>query len=207
MTVRDDRLKYIQRTLPDTGMRLLDRYLPTYQFSEMHACLVAAEPAAILDRVAAYRPDSDRFFRLMIGLREWPMRVLGKPDAVRPQFGFDDFTLLGRSESEIVYGLVGRFWRPDYGLKTIADDAALVACDATHIAKLALAFQTRRDPDGRTRLVTETRVFCASRAARLKFMPYWLLIRPVSGFLRRRMLASIRTSTEARETVIAGDSP
>ena len=197
----------IQRTLPDTGMRLLDRYLPTYQFSEMHACLVAAEPAAILDRVAAYRPDSDRFFRLMIGLREWPMRVLGKPDAVRPQFGFDDFTLLGRSESEIVYGLVGRFWRPDYGLETIADDAAFVACDATHIAKLALAFQTRRDPDGRTRLVTETRVFCASRAARLKFMPYWLLDPPRQRFLATAHACVDQDQHRSTETVIAGDSP
>lgn len=177
-------------------MRLLDRYQPTYQFSETHACLVAAEPAAILDSVVAYRPDSDRFFRLMIGLRELPIRLLGEPEALRAPFGLHEFTLLARSESEIVYGLIGRIWRPDFGLESIADGAAFLAFDAAHVAKLALAFTARCDPEGRTRLVTETRVSCASRAARLKFTPYWLLIRPVSGLVRRRTLASIKSASE-----------
>jgi hypothetical protein len=177
-------------------MRLLDRYLPAYQFRETHACLIAAEPAAILDSVIAYRPDSDRFFRTVIGLREIPMRLLGRPDGPRAPFGFDDFTLLDRSADEIVYGLVGRFWRPDYGLEPVVDGPAFQAFAAGDVARLALAFATRRHPDGRTQLVTETRIDCPSRAARLKFTLYWLVIRPVSGLVRRRMLASIRRASE-----------
>ncbi|MER2193499.1 hypothetical protein [Methylobacterium brachiatum] len=177
-------------------MRLLDRYLPAYQFRETHACLISAEPAAILDSVIAYRPDSDRFFRTVIGLRELPTRLLGRPDGPRAPFGFDDFTLLGRSADEIVYGLVGRFWRPDYGLEPVVDGPAFQAFAAGDVARLALAFATRRHPDGRTQLVTETRIDCPSRAARLKFTLYWLVIRPVSGLVRRRMLASIRRASE-----------
>ena len=196
MTVRGDRPERRNPALPQTGMRLLDRYLPTYQFSETHACRVAAEPASILDSVVAYRPDSDRFFRFMIGLRELPMRLLHEPEATRAPFGFHEFTVLDRSETEIVYGLIGRFWRPDFGLEPINDGDAFLAFDAPHAAKLALAFTAQRDPDGRTRLITETRVSCASRAARLKFTPYWLLIRPVSGLVRRRSLASIKSASE-----------
>ncbi|SDM46029.1 hypothetical protein SAMN05216360_102156 [Methylobacterium phyllostachyos] len=191
-------------------MRRLDRYCPTYQFSEVHACDVAAEPAAILNGVAAYRPASDRFFRLMIGLRELPMRALGRPDMARAPFGLHDFTLLDRSESEIVYGLIGRFWRPGYGLEPVADGAAFLRFDAPQVAKLALAFEARPGPDGRTQLVTETRVSCASRAARLKFTPYWLLIRPVSGLVRQRMLAAIKRDSERSSSsgrIIAAGSP
>ncbi|MDH2308178.1 hypothetical protein [Methylobacterium brachiatum] len=177
-------------------MHLLDRYLPTYQFSETHACLIAAEPTAIVDNVVAYRPESDWFFRLMIGLQELPMRLVGKPGTPSAPFGFDDFTLLDRSADEIVYGLVGRFWRPDYGLEPVADGPAFQAFAAGDVARLALAFATRRHPDGRTQLVTETRIDCPSRAARLKFTLYWLVIRPVSGLVRRRMLASIRRASE-----------
>lgn len=177
-------------------MHLLDRYLPTYQFSETHACLIAAEPTAIVDNVVAYRPESDWFFRLMIGLQELPMRLVGKPGTPSAPFGFDDFTLLGRSADEIVYGLVGRFWRPDYGLEPVVDGPAFQAFAAGDVARLALAFATRRHPDGRTQLVTETRIDCPSRAARLKFTLYWLVIRPVSGLVRRRMLASIRRASE-----------
>ena len=187
-------------------MHLLDRYLPTYQFSETHGLSIEAEAAAILDGVAAYRPESDRFFRFMIGLREVPMRWLGWSDVKRPPFGLHDFTVLGRSDSEIVYGLVGRFWRPDYGLEPISDGAAFLAFETGHAAKLALSFRTQRDPDGRTRLVTETRVSCPSRAARLKFTPYWLAIRPVSGVLRRRTLASIKRACERPSGIRSGET-
>ncbi|WP_267355366.1 MULTISPECIES: hypothetical protein [unclassified Methylobacterium] len=177
-------------------MHLLDRYLPIYQFSEVHACDVAAGPAAIIDRVVAYRPETDRVVRFAIGLRELPTRLLGGQSAARPAFGLHDFTLLDRSDDAIVCGLIGRFWRPDFDPERVADSTAFHDSDAPHAAKLALAFVVRRGPEGRTPLITETRVFCASRAARLAFTPYWLLIRPVSGLIRRHMLAAIKRDSE-----------
>ncbi|GAA0545419.1 hypothetical protein GCM10008941_26660 [Rhizomicrobium palustre] len=61
-----------------------------------------------------------------------------------------------------------------------------------------LAFAAHRTPDGQTRLVTETRVHCANRSARLRFTPYWLLIRPVSGLLRQRTLSAIKKAALRR---------
>jgi hypothetical protein len=178
---------------------LIEHFLPTYQFSERHVCAVAAPSARVLDAVAAYRPESDPLFRAMIGLRELPMRLFGRPDHQRAAFGIDDFTLLGRDETSIVYGLVGQFWKPNYGLAPVADGAAFLAFDADDVAKLVLAFAVNRDSERRTRLVTETRIHCASRATRLKLTPYWLLIRPVSGLLRRRILSSVRKACEQGE--------
>ena len=129
---------------------------------------------------------------------------------MRPPFGLHDFTLLDRSEREIVYGLIGRFWRPDYGLEPVADGAAFLRFDAPEVAKLALAFEACPGPDGRTRLITETRVSCASRAASLKFTPYWPLIRPLSGLLRRRTPAAIKRDSERSSSpgrIIAAGSP
>jgi hypothetical protein len=40
-------------------------------------------------------------------------------------------------------------------------------------------------------LHTQTRVFCTDEASLRRFRPYWLLIRPVSGLIRRRLLARI----------------
>lgn len=177
-------------------MALIEHFLPTHQFSERHACTIAAPAARILDAVAAYRADSDPLFRAMIGLRELPMRLFGRADRQRATFGMDDFTLLGRDDESIVYGLTGRFWAANYGLVPITDGAAFLAVDADDIGKLVLAFTIEHDKEGRTRLVTETRVYCTSQAARRKFLPYWLLIRPVSGLLRRRTLSSIRRTCE-----------
>jgi hypothetical protein len=85
------------------------------------------------------------------------------------------------------------------GLAPVADGAAFLAFDADDVAKLVLAFAVNRDSERRTRLVTETRIHCASRATRLKLTPYWLLIRPVSGLLRRRILSSVRKACEQAE--------
>jgi hypothetical protein len=49
-----------------------------------------------------------------------------------------------------------------------------------------------------TVLTTETRVYCPDRYALIMFTPYWLAICPISGLLRRRMLAAISEIAEQR---------
>jgi hypothetical protein len=159
-------------------MSLIDQLLPAYQFSERHSCRVAADPAVVLEAVAAYRPQNDRFFRLMIGLRELPMRLLAKADRAPEPFGLHNFTLLARTDEAIVYGLIGKFWRLNYGLRPVGGAEAFRSFSEDGVAKLALGFSVERAP-GQTTLVTETRVHCPDRMSRLSCTPYWILIRPV----------------------------
>ena len=105
--------------------------------------------------------------------------------------------LEGQSGSELVYGLIGRFWRTDFGLVTVADGQAFLAFNSPGIAKLALGFSATVQKNGATSLITETRVFCPDLASRLKFAPYWYLVRPVSGLIRGRVLAAIKKSSES----------
>ena len=96
---------------------LIDDLLPVYQFSEIHSCQIAATPTKVIERVPGYRPDLDPFFKTAIALRELSMRLSRKANDCPPPFGFDDFTLIGRRDDEIVYGLVGQFWQSDFGLR------------------------------------------------------------------------------------------
>ncbi|MBF3273044.1 hypothetical protein HKW77_28400, partial [Pseudomonas aeruginosa] len=95
-----------------------------------------------------------------------------------------------RADQAIAYGLVGRFWRADFALERIADGEHFRCYDQPGVAKLVLCFRCTPSASG-TLLHTETRVFCPDRASRLRFTPYWLAIRPVSGLIRRRLLAGI----------------
>lgn len=181
-------------------MALIDDYLPVHQFSERHSRPIAAAPERVMAAVAAYRPDEDRFFGAMIGLRELPMRLsarlAGRPPTLAVPFGLTNFTRLDdRPASEMVYGLVGRFWRRDFGLVEIPDGAAFRAFGEPGVARLALGFVAARTAAG-TLLSTETRVHCPDRAALRRFAPYWYLIRPVSGMIRQRMLAAIQRASE-----------
>ena len=117
----------------------------------------------------------------------------------RPPFGLDDFTLLDRDgDRELAYGLIGRFWRAGYDLIPCADGPAFLACQDSGAARLVINFAIAPQPDGQLLLSTETRVYCPDRASLLRFAPYWALIRPVSGWIRRRMLAGIAQDAQAR---------
>lgn len=178
------------------AMQLIDSFLPAFQFRERHASVADASPAALLDAVLLPGANDDPWARTFIRLRELPDRLLGSLGAKsglaqRPGFGIDDFMMLGRdADREIAFGLIGRFWQRDYGLVPL-DQPALEFANFSEpgLAKLVLNFSTEVLPDGRTRLSTETRVHCVDRNAQRRFTPYWLLIRPVSGLIRRRLLS------------------
>lgn len=184
-------------------MSLLDKYLPRYQFSERHALGIPASCSDVIGAVRDYQPSSDLFFRSMIALREWPMRARGwfrlRQEAVVPPFGLHNFTLLEESgERELVFGMAGRFWQLDYGQLPVADAADFLAFSCPGTARLALGFVTKHQDDGTTCLTTETRICCQDPEALRRFTPYWYLIRPVSGLIRRRILGAIRREAVRR---------
>ncbi len=174
-------------------MELMNRYLPQHQFAEEHSRYIPASPARVLDVVGWPDVVDDPIARTLIALRELPIRLagrLGYSSALRnrPSFGLANFTFLGRDgDHEMAYGLAGRFWRADYGLVEVTDAQAFLALDTTGIAKLVMNFTAEAEASG-TRLTTRTRVWCGDEASRRSFKPYWLLIRPASGLIRRRLL-------------------
>ncbi|OYR20310.1 hypothetical protein [Brucella thiophenivorans] len=181
-------------------MQIIDKYLPEYGFSEKHSCDVTAAPEAALQAAIAYRPETDIFFRNMIALREIPMRAAarfrGRKASVAPPFGLHEFTLLEHKPGQgVVYGLVGQFWKADFGINKLESAQDYLAFNTAGIAKLALAF-TVTEQSCNTLLITETRIFCPDRKSHLRFLPYWYLIRPVSGIIRNRILRSIKNASE-----------
>ena len=176
-------------------------YLPEHHFSETHSLLVKAAPGRVLDAAAGYDPAQDSLIRAFITLREAPGRLLGAIGLSsglrqRRRFGLSDFTPLGRvGDSELAFGLAGQFWRADYGLAKLPSAEGFAAFAAPRSAKLVLNFTTSSER-GAVLLTTQTRIFCSDEVARRRFLPYWLLIRPVSGLIRRRILATIRRNAE-----------
>jgi hypothetical protein len=65
---------------------------------------------------------------------------------------------------------------------------------------LKYAMDFRLDPlrDGRTVVTTTTRCVATDAAARRRFAPYWRLIRPFSGLVRRDMLRALARRAEVR---------
>ena len=174
-------------------MRLNDIHLPDYQFSETHSLDIKAEPSSVMTRVLDYRPEDERLFRVAIALRELPMRLMRKADRPPPAaFGMDNFTLLEQvADQGVAYGLAGKLWRADFGQSVIADARAFADFAEPGSVKLVVGFACEPLDSGLTRVTTQTRVHCLDATALRSFRPYWYLIRPVSGMIRRRMLRTI----------------
>ncbi|MHA3735740.1 hypothetical protein ACXR0M_08670 [Pseudomonas sp. Eth.TT006] len=182
-------------------------FLPLFQFHERHeSAVIRAQPEEIIAAVCALDMREDRVVDALLRLREWPGKVLRKFSGRAPQqdsapFGFDAFTLLERTPSELSLGLAGRFWRPDLKTEHVDDAQAFQALDDPHVAKLLLRFQVIEHPQGVRTLRTETFVYCATTRTKMLFTPYWLLIRLASGWIRRRNLAAIQRQFSSTRAV------
>jgi hypothetical protein len=184
-------------------MSLIDEFLPQHQFSARHQTTVRCRRGELLDIIQNFRPTQDRVGDTAMLVRQWPAKVmhwLAPSRRARPKpFTPANFTPLGRDgDKEIVGGLIGKFWRPDFGFSVVNGPAEFLACNPPKTAKLVIGFLAEEIGEV-TRLTTETRVYCPDRYSLIMFTPYWLIIRPVSGLLRRRALASIRRLAEQRD--------
>ncbi|MBH1965198.1 MAG: hypothetical protein I8H77_12725 [Comamonadaceae bacterium] len=174
-------------------MNLMDLFLPQYQFTEEHSRYVPASAAHVLDMLERPEVVDDPIARGLIALREMPNRLAGRIGLNsslqnRPSFGIANFVFLGRDgNQELAYGLAGRFWQSDYGLSTLSDAQDFREINPSGIAKLVMNFTAEAEASG-TRLTTRTRVWCRDADVHRRFRLYWLLIRPASGLIRRRLL-------------------
>lgn len=177
-------------------MNPLDDFLPDFNFSERHSIYICVPASRIMNVVTAWRNENDPLVRSAICLREMPSRLLGH--ARQQHLDLSDFTLLERrDDTALVYGLIGTFWQTDYGLCDIPLTDAFLAPRHDDVCKLTLDFTVQPDSRNTHCLVTETQVPCVTDRARRRFTPYWYLIRPVSGLIRRRMLTAIREQSES----------
>lgn len=182
-------------------------FLPLFQFHEWHESgAIRAQSEDIIAAVCALDMREDRVVDSLLSLRELPGKILRRlaGGASQPQttpFGFDAFTLLERTPTEVSLGLAGRFWRPDLKTGHIADAQAFKALDDPSAAKLLLRFQVIEHPQGMRTLRTETFVYCATTRSKMLFTPYWLVIRLASGWIRRRNLAAIQRQFSTERAV------
>ena len=187
---------------------LLDRFLPDPDVSKRHSIVIPAPRERVFDALLRYDFERSLVSRGLMGLRGYGGRVrraAGRPAGSLPErlvrFGF---TLLGETPGEeIVFGLVGRFWRLDGGLRGVSA-AEFESFSEPGFAKAAWNLYVGSGlhlPHGGSglhlphcELSTETRVACFGEAARRKFLLYWRLIEPFSGWIRRSLLSGVRRS-------------
>ncbi|MBF7684367.1 hypothetical protein I2F17_00780 [Acinetobacter sp. B10A] len=177
-------------------MTLNIKYLPAYSYREQHCMKMKASPEQAMNAILNYKTNDDCFFRCAIALRELPYRIYKffcKEKSKLAPFSLDHFTLLDiKDKQEVIFGLVGQLWKWNYGQVRITDRLSFLDFRQKNHVKLTLYFSIQKINDVYVRVTTETRVLCIDQTALVKFRPHWYLIRPVSGWIRYRMLLQIQ---------------
>jgi hypothetical protein len=190
---------------------LLDRWLPEFDVSKRHSIEIAAPRERVYEELLRYDLGGSAVTGLLMGLRGYGLRRKraekggGSFPERLERFGF---TLLEESPGEeLVFGLVGKFWRLDGGLLRLTTDE-FAAFREPGFAKAVWNLRVGSGlhlPHGGSglhlphcELTTETRVLCLGEAARRKFLRYWRLIEPFSGAIRRSLLRGVRRASLVR---------
>jgi hypothetical protein len=173
---------------------LLDEFLPEYDVSKRHAIRIPAPPERVYEALRSRAVGRSLTSRVLMGLRGYGrrMRAARRGESLVENLERLGFARLGeRTGEEIVFGLVGRFWRLDGGLRSLSA-AEFAAFQEPGFAKAAWNLAVREIGPGASELSTETRVLCLGPEARRRFLRYWRVVEPFSGLIRRSLLRNVR---------------
>ena len=189
---------------------LLDRFLPEYDVSKRHSIEIPAPRERVFDALERYDFGSSLVTGALLRLRGYGWRrrraAEGQAASLSERLVRFGFTLLAETPGEeLVFGLAGRFWRPDGGLRPVpaaefesfAEPGFAKAAWNLRVGNLlGSGLHLPHAGSGlhlpQCELSTETRVLCFGEATRRKFLVYWRLIEPFSGAIRWSLLRGVR---------------
>jgi hypothetical protein len=186
---------------------LLDDIQPSFDVTEVHSIKVDARPEIVFPAMKNVTlGEISSVVRLLLFLRAIPEKMVGRErktvSVERPFLSSlqgNGFLLLAeKEEREIVFGRmvpagVGRFWRAS-SAKGVPLSGATEFLTFDHPDYIRVVANLMIEPNGIHGVIvrTESRCLALSRNALREFMPYWRIIRPGSGLIRRLWLRGIR---------------
>lgn len=186
---------------------LLNDILSSFDVTEVHSIQVRARPEIVFSAMKEVRLDEmSGMVRFLLSLRSIPERMVGREGvtapAARPLLSCmldNGFVLLGEEEQcEIAFGRmapasIGRVWKASSSVDVpLAGPDEFLAFHDPEYIKVAANLMMEPDDEGGFVVRTESRCLAMSSRALREFLPYWRIIRPFSGLIRRLWLRGIR---------------
>ncbi|MAI06888.1 MAG: hypothetical protein CBC47_07090 [Alphaproteobacteria bacterium TMED87] len=172
----------------------LNYLLPKYQFKEYHSIFVNGEINDVFMHVKEMDLSDSKIACILMYI--W--RIVARffiNDLSNSNMSVSDFIQLEYLPPfEISRGLIGGGGKPKNYKKISPEE--FKDFNAKETIKLVWAFWLSSELPKKTIIHTETRVFCSDRPTYIKFLLYWIIIRPWSGLIRIRLLKSIKKKTE-----------
>jgi len=186
---------------------ILDKFLPKYEFNEIHTVKVDAPLERVFTAMKELTPaELSPLIFWMLDFRNVPAKLMGKtpPSVTRQSKPFLDqmyeggfLPLAEAADSEIVFGMVGQPWKLAGGEEPeVPNPQAFLDFADPAFAKIAANLAVTVDKDGCIHCSTETRIHVPEPDTRRKFAFYWRIISMGSGWIRVLWLGAIKRKAE-----------
>jgi hypothetical protein len=187
---------------------LIDNIMPSYDFTEVHSVRIRASSETAYRAILEVTPaEISGIVRLLFFLRELPEKMAGRKcfemNSRRPLLAAGFTKLVEQKPREMVLGLIvpgniGRIWQKSSRLDDLAaDDREFLAFNHPDYLKVVMNMLVEDTSEPGVVVVrTESRTRALSPEARKHFTPYWRVIRPFSGLIRRLWLKGIKRRAE-----------
>ncbi|HYE85485.1 MAG TPA: hypothetical protein VEA16_03975 [Vicinamibacterales bacterium] len=181
-----------------TANHAIDEFAPRFHFRERHELEVAAPPDRVYAAIKAVAADDISLFNLFTSIRRFgrpgPESILNAPGRqpildVATRTGF--LMLADRPPREVVIGAVVVAPPGARGARRLTTDE-YKSLSAAGFAKATMNFRVEDAGNGKSRVITETRIFATDGTALRRFTPYWRIIFPGSAILRLTWLRAVR---------------
>lgn len=171
---------------------LSDVYLP--QFNEVHSILVKGRQDKCYIATLNLDLSKSRLCSFLFRLRGLPFH-----NTILSKFAKEmKFILLDEIKySEFIYA----FWLK-YEVEWVEKKEDFQSKTCNYNAKVVWSFSFDDEGNGKTKITTETRIFCLNKKTKILFSIYWFFIKPFSGLIRSEMLTLIKKEVEVNANVI-----
>jgi len=178
---------------------LINEFMPTFDFDEKHETIVRASAEEVYTALGSFDLNESAVVRRLFRLRG--LASTNWCDAAEQHLTLRDVTKFGfvvlgeKPNEEILFGLVGKFWKPTGDLQKI-NVKDFLAFNKIGYAKAVWNFALTESAAKETRLTTETRVRCLDDDSRESFGFYWTFVKPFSGWIRQEALRLAKQKAE-----------
>ena len=174
-----------------TDQTLIDKYLPEYTFKEFHEIVIDGPIEETYKIAQNFDLSKSKLITILFKIRGLPTRRMNLEGFIS-DMGFSKIE--ERFPTEHLMG----FWATSK-IKPITRYEDFINNSISAKIKVVWNFSLAELTPTRTRVGTETRILCMSPMTKAVFGLYWLIIKPFSGVIRKKMLRIIKQDVETTE--------
>jgi hypothetical protein len=166
---------------------LLDKYLPYYDYKEVHRIRIETFVEDLFAKVQACDMGRNSLMRLLFRLRGMNTAIHTIQDLEK--MGFIKLDL--EPGKEVVYGMVTHSAMFNSCQEQMTPSEFISYSDPSSI-KAVINLHIKTNVGSGHIITTETRIFCGSPKMKSRFKFYWFFVRPFSQLSRKLMLREIK---------------